>query len=715
MLLSYHRQGKIASALWPTTTMHRTRMVSAISGTPVVTATAMPPPPLHNIQFRYRSIHTFDSNKKHHINVYHTINNENFYINQQSTTKKCIYEFLKYSKHCRRYSCLSYCQISFLSVTTSMIPRLYDNYPAKTLGQRIRAGHNYIPLSSSLQNANREQRLYYHTTKKQEIIPFIVIGAAIVVIGIRYSFRALQRMKEEQEDYQYNLQIYERQQMKYNPEQHANTATETGTTSHSSNNNDDHGGPIITMAVDLGTTYMKLATATYRPLSPVTVQISREGDRSTFNGVIYEYPKASDDDHQYESYHRIVKATGRAALERYYYPNTMIDGPTCNSHQQHKDVVSLPFLEFSTTNDTSSSLSIVTDVLQSRIKEVMDRIHSSTIAAALNQKALVRHVVTVPSIFLYSNDGLLKLYQNSFIDCCTKYNNNDQQQQQQSTESLRVTFIPDPIATIWGAQFYNILPSTLSKDLAAIASYLIVDVGGWTTQLSMVQNDKIKYTITVPWGGECIIEQLVLLLKNNQQQGGTSSLNDSRSLSLLQYHARQAVMGLASQSRVSVHVPYLYADPKQHHMETDIARNVLNQAIEDNIRDLLKHQPSKNDDQAASATSPWLSDTILSPHLPTPNNLTSLWTSIFTQVLEKSGQLPINVSAVVLVGGGSKYVYVQTTIKDAWDMLTGGLSGSSGSTQFHFDSSLSSELTVAGAATLPPSFDYSLTDGLVRR
>ena len=58
--------------------------------------------------------------------------------------------------------------------------------------------------------------------------------------------------------------------------------------------------------------------------------------------------------------------------------------------------------------------------------------------------------------------------------------------------------------------------------------------------------------------------------------------------------------------------------------------------------------------------------------------------------------------------------YVQTTIKDAWDMLTGGISGS-GDKQFHFDSSLSSELTVVGAATLPPSFDYSLSDGLVRR
>jgi hypothetical protein len=695
----------------------------------VVIASSSRPPPPHILQsngYRYRSIHSFlPPNTRHRFNLHRSnINDMNSFNNQLSTTRRSnIYP--NCHQLFRWYSSLSLSRNSFLSMKTNTLLCSHNNIPTETSNQKVRIGQIHIPQSSLQHVANREQRMYYHTTKKQEIIPVIVIGAAIVVIGIRYSYRALQRMKEEQEDYQYNLQIYERQQMKYHnteqPPPPGATTTATGMSSSSSTNG-HNGGPVITMAVDLGTTYMKLATATYRPLSPVTVQISREGDRSTFNGVLYEYPTESDGK-QYEPSHRIVKATGRAALERYYYPNTMDDGPSYTTTQRpQKDIISMPFLEFSTTttNDTSSSFFIVTDVLQSRVKEVMDRIHSSittTTAANTNQKALVRHVVTVPSIFLYSSDSFLKLYQNSFIDCCTKYNvHNDQQQQHFDTESLRVTFIPDPIATIWGAQFYNLLPSNLSKDLATVASYLIIDVGGWTTQLSMVQNDKIKYTITIPWGGECIIEQLVLVLKKQQQQLGniSSSLNDSRSLSLLQYHARQAVMGLASQSRAKIHVPYLYADPKHHHMETDIARNVLNQAVEDNIRDLLKHQPEKNDGQVASTTSPWLSDAILSPHLPTPNNLTSLWTSILTQVLERSGQLPTTVSAVVLVGGGSKYAYVQTTIKDAWDMLTGGISGSGG-TQFHFDSSLSSELTVVGAATLPPSFDYSLTDGLVRR
>ena len=631
----------------------------------------------------------------------------------------------------RRYSGFSFGSNPFLLFTPNTLLDCYSNNnnnntptycrgPPKRIGQRS-TGSKHTPFTLlPFTTTNREQQRYYHTTRKQEILPVIVVGA-VLVIGVRYSYRAWQRMKEEQEDYQYNLQVYERQQLKYQQQQQqqqSTTAADGTTTATPNSNFHDNDRSIITMAVDLGTTYMKLATATYRPMSPVTVQISREGDRSTFNGVIYD----DDDD---DMGRRMVQATGRAALERYFYPNTRLlplDGPTTTTtshHPSEKNTVSLPFLEFSTAhdddNDSASSssspptLPIVTHVLQSRLVEVMDRLHSSIItttsSSTTSNQALVRHVVTVPSIFCQHSERILKMYQNSFIDCCTKYTRN----QPFDTESLLVTFLPEPVATVWGAQFHNMLPSNLPKDIAAMASYCIIDVGGWTSQISIVQNDKLKHTVTIPWGGECLIEQLVLLLKQQQQQSSTSTLNDSRSLSLLQYHARQAVVGLASQTRVSLHVPYLFADPKQHHLEANMARDVLNQAVEDNIRNLLKHQKS-----AESGEASWLSNTILSPHLPSPNNLTSLWTSILTQALEQSGHIPTNVSAVVLVGGGSKYPYVQSTIKDAWNMLTGGISGT-GDAQFHFDASLSSELTVVGAATIPPSFDYSLTDGLVRR
>jgi hypothetical protein len=141
-----------------------------------------------------------------------------------------------------------------------------------------------------------------------------------------------------------------------------------------------------------------------------------------------------------------------------------------------------------------------------------------------------------------------------------------------------------------------------------------------------------------------------------------------------------------------------------------IVRNVLKQAVEDHVRTRLLQEEEEDPD------APWLPDGILSPHVPKPNNLASLWTSILTQVLERSALLPTDVSAVLIVGGGSKTPWFRHSIEEAWNMLTGGASdGRSAHPIAIMDSSLPSELTVVGAATLPPSFDYSLSEGLIRR
>jgi hypothetical protein len=538
-----------------------------------------------------------------------------------------------------------------------------------------------------------QQRRMYHVTRKQEIVPLIAV-AAIVFMGVRYSFRAVQRMRAEQEEYQYELQLYERQQLKQEQQQEkeggTTTTTTTTTTTFTTPNGINHNATIITLAIDLGTVYTKLAAATYNPTSTVNVQISREGDRHTFNGVWYDTDTDGSNNNNNSSSSKVVKATGRAALERFYYPNTM----QATDKESTKDIVAMPFFELTTqlsdkTSSMPQSSQIVTDALKSRLTEVVDRIHSSTTIT----KALVRHIVTVPCVFL-TEESTIRQYKTTFVDCCTNSYHDD---------TTSISLIPEPVATVWGAQFYNLIPSALPKDMSALASYCVVDVGGYTTQVSVVQNDRVRYSTTIPWGGENIVEQLVFVLK----QQASSAFNDSRSLALLQIHARQAVMELSTQSRVSVRIPYIYADPSQHHLDTDIARSVLNQAVEDHVRNLLKEQHD-------TTTPTWLHHGSLSPHLPTPNSLTTLWTSILTQVIERSEQLPMNVSAVLVVGGGSKTQLVQKTIEDAWNMLTGG-GGTATCAQIKIDSSIQSELTVVGAATLPPSFDYSSTDGLIRR
>jgi molecular chaperone DnaK (HSP70) len=312
--------------------------------------------------------------------------------------------------------------------------------------------------------------------------------------------------------------------------------------------------------------------------------------------------------------------------------------------------------------------------------------------------------VTVPSSFIHDN-AILPVYESAFVDCCDRIPPNDY--------AVLVSFVPEPVATVWGAAHHNLIAtSSLSKDDAAAVAYGVVDVGGYTTQVAVVQNDRVRYAATVPWGGEHIVEQCVHVLKQQAASGEVPSfiqhqLNDSRSLVLLQYHARHAVMELSTQTRVAVHVPYIFANPSRHHLDTHVARSVLNQAVEDRVRDLVQERSSGND-----ITETGWTDHVLSPHLPTPTNLTSLWTSVFTHVLEQSQQLPTNIAAVLVVGGGAKSVLVQQTIQNAWTMLTGGAPTSHNI--FKMDAPVQSELTVVGAATLPPSFDYSLSDGLIR-
>ena len=102
----------------------------------------------------------------------------------------------------------------------------------------------------------------FHATRRQEIVP--LIGAAVLVIIGRYSYRAIRRMEDEWDEYQWQLYEYEKQQHK------------TGSS----------GTPVTTLALDLGTIHLKLAQqqSQERP----SICINNRGDRYQFNGVAYD-------------------------------------------------------------------------------------------------------------------------------------------------------------------------------------------------------------------------------------------------------------------------------------------------------------------------------------------------------------------------------------------------------------------------------------------
>jgi hypothetical protein len=67
--------------------------------------------------------------------------------------------------------------------------------------------------------------------------------------------------------------------------------------------------------------------------------------------------------------------------------------------------------------------------------------------------------------------------------------------------------LPDPVAAVWGAQHHNLLP--VDKDPKHSKTFLVLDVGGYVTQLSIVQKDIVLNHFTLQWGGETPIELLV--------------------------------------------------------------------------------------------------------------------------------------------------------------------------------------------------------------
>lgn len=473
---------------------------------------------------------------------------------------------------------------------------------------------------------NEQQSVrYYHATPRTEILPVI---AGVVVLGMigRYSYRAMQRMDAEWDDYRHALKVYEKQQLK-----------EAASTSS-----------VKVVAIDLGTCFTKFAVS--HP--SVELVISPQGDRSIFNGVVYD---GND-----------VIARGRSALERFYFHDTTLS-------------VTMPFpilaAEIAAAKGAGqveySGKVIVRDVLSEALSEILDRLNLVPTKSESNQK-FIRKVVTIPTSFLAHSDK----FGTAFVDVGNHGNI-------QTTTS----FVPEPVAAVWGAQFQNLLPENPTA--------LVIDVGGWTTQLSVVNNDKVVDSITLPWGGEVMIEQLVGILQEESTQKHNPPLQDSRSLSLLQIQAREALAELSTKSRVNVHVPYLFADPRNHHLDTSLARTVLESVVENHVRqEIITH----------------MDESFFSPYMPKPTDLSSLLTSVITQLLEQSRILPNQVDSVLLVGGAAKTPFVQRNLASSLLLLM----GPSGADKL-LRPDEATALTVLGAATLPPSFDYDIHLGLVRR
>jgi molecular chaperone DnaK (HSP70) len=516
-----------------------------------------------------------------------------------------------------------------LPVSSNAVASLADSNTTTT----DHSNHRWQTAPTLSNNNTTHQIRSFHSTPRREIVP--LIGAAVIFGVARYSWKALKRMDEDWEDYQWELQQYDKQRAR-------------------SGGND----PSRTIGIDLGTVYTKLAKSHPKP----EVLISREGDRQFFNGILY--PENSDNGHEAQR--------GRAALEKFYFEqeDQEEDDGTANK-------VQLPWKMLLETND--DAIQTVSDVLTPALTEAFDRLdyHDNS------KKQQLRTTVTVP-VQLTLNDN--NVYSTGFSKVLPDLDHT-------------TVLLPDPVAAVWGAQHKNLLPA--DGDPHKPKTFLVMDVGGYTTQLSIVQKDVVLNHLTLQWGGETPIELLVGLLAAESP----SPLTDARSLSALQTQARMAVAELAGKSRVQVHVPYLYADPANHHLDTTVSRPVLEQEIQADIRHRLVSSIIADQVENDALL-------VLSPHMPSPTDLQSLWTSSVTQLLEISQQTPMTLDHILLVGGGFKS---PATVESARAALYALMGPDAVNKTVVPDSSLLSELTALGAASMLPGYEYSMETGLYKQ
>ena len=450
----------------------------------------------------------------------------------------------------------------------------------------------------------------YHATQRQEILP--IVGAAAVLLIARYSYRALNRMEEEWEEYQWQLQQYERKHGHVDGTVHS----------------------IQTMAIDLGTVYSKIASSHQGTKdNKAQVVVSREGDRYFFNGVVL------DDDNA---------VLGRKALERFFFPEG-----------EQATVVKLPWAGLLTAAPDTGKL--VSQVISPVLQETLERLES--------KQEATRFVVTVPSLLAHT-DGFPSAFESL------------------SSSSQMITFVPDPVAAVWGAQTKGLIPL---DDEGKANKVLVVDIGGYLTQLSIVEKDRMQSSLVFPWGGETLVEKAVQVIREQSPE----PIKDERALSATQMQARDAVAALSTQMQVPVHVHYIFATPGKHHLDTSLSRSVLEQAVQSEISEL-----ASTDDMGS-----------LSKHIPTPANLEMLFLSMVTELLERNNALPQKVDKILLVGGASRFPLVQKSLMQAMSLL---MHAEEARSKLVHDPSFAPELTVLGAANILPAYAYDANRGLVR-
>ena len=198
-----------------------------------------------------------------------------------------------------------------------------------------------------IRRSHLPSRRLYHSTPKREVVPLVVAGT-VLFIG-RYSWKALNRMDSDWEDYLWELKQYERVRL-----QQAADAT-------------------VTVGVDLGTFYLKLSRM--NKAKPELIE-TPQGDRYRFNGIL---PQDNGE-----------VVMGSTALEKFYY-----------SKSDESGTVLLPYAQLQQQNHDDAT-TLVQQVFVPAVGEAMERVLNDS--SNTEEERKLRTVLTLPPLF-YNSHG----------------------------------------------------------------------------------------------------------------------------------------------------------------------------------------------------------------------------------------------------------------------------------------------------------------------
>jgi hypothetical protein len=522
-------------------------------------------------------------------------------------------------------------------------------------------------------------RREFHSTSRNEILPFIAVG--LLGVTTVYSYRALQQMDQDWEEYYDAVEEYKKETgIDIEKQAEVAAAFEKGTASSTKNNavDDDMSNLFTggTLAIDMGTSTIKLShrqqiNIQKKKVDPVVV-VDREGYRSTPSLVWM----GQDNDEG--------KVVGRLAQAR--------------SHDNKGGNIIHPRQALS--NNDAMGVEATREIIHNAASNALDQIigggsggkgggGNSNSLFVLDSSMATRGSYNVRPVFTYphptgDNNG----DENRYIECYRDAVN-------ELTSPVGIaSFVSEPVATVTGAEYFNLLPPKGSGE-----SVMVIDVGGSSTSISLVNGDKeVLHSMQLEFGGDTFVDALVSHLirtfdgfKYEPQSSSKPTLSDTAALQRLYEASTSAVHELSSKTRSEINIPYLTMDLESRqpkHLEVGMARAVVENEVENYISKSLV--PALNNKKT----------NVLSQAFQSPSTLSALFSSVIMSMLEQTAHTPYNLRAILLVGGGSRIPLVRESLKSGVAVLAGDayVNGAEGKRLIIPGGEMGDELNVIGAA-----------------